>query len=204
MDLPLAVSTAYRLGEYTALLVLLVVLVWCLRRAIGAPASSQTGPPIDLHVEAPAAPSPFAVGSSVAPPGFVPAPTVTVTTGHAAEPPNTGARSVRWPYVVGACVAAALPFGGVVRAAASGSASPWDTPGGAAMKSGFIYGCSRTAGAVVDCKCVFAHLTSQAPYDTPDGFASLAGDVQTFERTGDRAAIPAVYGISINACRRNS
>jgi hypothetical protein len=69
------------------------------------------------------------------------------------------------------------------------------------MKAGFLDTCQRTAGRVVNCGCVFAHLTSRSPYDTPAGFEAIVTDAATFIRTGDRSLIPRVYIVAIRDCR---
>lgn len=197
MELVLAASTAYRVGEYTALLALLVLLVWCVRRAINAPLRTA----VDGSALARSSAADTPAATSVAPPGFADGPVVTVPSVPTGGPFDAPQRGGRLRYAAGACVAAALFVVGVLGVVNNGSPDPWATQAGIDVKAGFLDGCARTADGVVDCQCAFAHLTSQAPYNTPQGFESLAGAVQTFEQTGNRSAIPAVYLSSLQACR---
>lgn len=111
---------------------------------------------------------------------------------------------IRWRYAIGALLAGVLLVVGIVQITGGGATDPWATAEGANMRAGFLNGCGQSAGNLVDCQCVFAHVTSRPPFNTPQGFASLGSDVLAYERTGDRVAIPAVYISSLRACRVRS
>ena len=207
MPLLTAVSTSYKIGECTAVVLLAIALVWLLRRMVNR--GRRTVPPIDMTSWR-AAPQPQPHVTSVAPPGWEPAPApapVPAPTAQAVRPTprNPERRSQITDAIAAAAVAAAL-IAGVVRIAdQSASTSPWASQTGREEKAGFMYGCGHsTASAVVDCECAFAHLTSQPPYNTPAGLEALAPRVAEFVRTQGRSGLPAVYAAAFTACRRPS
>jgi len=101
-------------------------------------------------------------------------------------------------------VVLAILGGGVVIGAivgpGSADASSWSSQQGIDARAGFINSCSASAGARIDCQCVFNHLIAVPAYDTPAGFETLAGPIQQFEQTGDRSYIPAAYVQAVTAC----
>jgi hypothetical protein len=96
--------------------------------------------------------------------------------------------------------------GGVVIGAivgpGSAEASSWSSQQGIEARAGFIDGCNQSAGARLDCRCVFDRLIAVPTYSTPAGFATLDGPVEQFEQTGDRSYIPVAYVEAAAACEK--
>jgi hypothetical protein len=82
----------------------------------------------------------------------------------------------------------------------SAEASSWSSQQGIDARAGFIDACNQSAGARLDCGCVFDHLIAVPAYNTPAGFETLAGPIQQFEQTGDTSYIPAAYVAAVTAC----
>ena len=111
---------------------------------------------------------------------------------------------VGWGSKLALIVVLVILGGGVVIGAivgpGSADASSWSSQQGIDARAGFVDSCSQSAGARLDCQCVFDHLIAVPAYNTPAGFETLAGPVQQFEQTGDRSYIPAAYVQAVAAC----
>lgn len=197
MELLVAVSSSYRIGEYTGMVLLLVALVYCIARAFHIlPRASTTATGRTL-VSIPTQPT-SQVSSSVAPPGVSP-PSAAFT--HQPIPVSPASRpSVRWSYLVAAFVLAVVLVVGVLRTTHANS-GPWDTATGAQVKTGFIDGCTQSGQSAARCGCLFSQLTAQPAYSTPAGFESLAITMRKFLSTHDPRWLPDNYQAIVAACR---
>lgn len=104
----------------------------------------------------------------------------------------------RWQLLAGLAVLGALAAVGIARVGSGDSADTFASGHGRQLHAGFISGCRRSAGGVVDCDCVWRHLTSAPPYDRPSGFEKLVNQV------GGSSAPPPKYAAAVAACRRSS
>jgi hypothetical protein len=54
----------------------------------------------------------------------------------------------------------------------------WESKKGKQVRSGFVDGCKRSsAGAPVDCECIFTKITALPAYDTPDEFVEMSAQL---------------------------
>jgi len=194
MQLLAAVSSSYRIGEYTGLILLLLALAWCILRAFRILPRATTAGATGAILSIPAQPS-QQVSGSVAPPGFSVTPTALT---HQATPESPAA--IRWGYMVAALALAVLLTFGVMRTANAHS-GPWDSGQGALIKTGFMDGCRQSGGSAAVCGCLFSQLTAQPAYSTPSGFQSLATDMREFLWTHDTRWLPDNFQTIEATCR---
>lgn len=78
---------------------------------------------------------------------------------------------------------------------------PFSTRQGQQERAGFVDGCRQSPQAgLVDCSCVFSHLTSSPQYDTPENFLNLQVDLATVFRTHRAEDMPPAYLTAVKAC----
>jgi len=199
MNLVVASSLSYKIGELTALVVLAVLFVSLVLRVFGA-RSGTAGPVIDSSVSHLASEG----ISSTPPPGMgspaaEPTPVIGRSTARVHVRRSRGTDAIA-AVIVGAVLVAAI-INGLHGAART---DPWATGAGLTIKTGFVDGCQATSGALVDCNCAFARITSQSPYNTPAGFETLAGPVAAYKQTQDLRVLPAAFVSAFTECRRRS
>lgn len=190
----LATDLSYRIGSYTATVVLGALLLALLRRLhadLTAP-PSRRAEPLPITRPVPATPS-----GSTPPPGWT-APVQVV-----APTPSTPRESMlttrRVTDAVAALVVATLLILSVSHNLTAHN-DPFDTPQGRQERAGFINGCEQASSTETVCSCRFSHLTSTPPYDTPERFLNLQVDTATVLRTHRAQDMPATYLAAIKAC----
>ncbi|HYV15800.1 MAG TPA: hypothetical protein VE972_07250 [Conexibacter sp.] len=110
-------------------------------------------------------------------------------------------RRARTTDAIAALVCLVLLVGGVVRFVDHHSSSgPFDTAQGRQMHAGFLAGCQQGTTGVIDCDCMWDHLTSAPPYDTPEGLLTLAGPVTNLIRTHSTSGLPPQYIEAATSC----
>ncbi len=197
MTLLIPAVSAYRVGQDTGLVLLLLALLACLLRAFRVLPHNHSVAAARAGATRLGPPAAAAAAGSVAPPDFAPAATAPQST-HGES--SRRSFSVEWRFGAAALVLAALLIGSVVRMTGT-HPTPWDSGIGAQIKAGFIAGCSQTGKSAAHCGCVFSHVTARAPYNTPNGFEGLATNLGEFVRTRDVRVLPKGYVDAILACR---
>jgi hypothetical protein len=198
-------STGYLVGQLVAIVLLATGAIGLGLRALDRRGRRDAAAAATLLPLAPPPTTTALPATSVAPPGFV-----EPARAFAAPPARPRLRAgrdrrARVTDAIAAFVCAVLLVAALVRFADDRlSDGPWDTPQARELHAGFVAGCRQTNGGVIDCDCVFEHLTSVPPFDTPAGFANLG---RTIERTmpiairsRDVNALPAPVVDALRAC----
>jgi hypothetical protein len=152
----------------------------------------------------PAPPAPgYSTSGSVPPPGF-PEPVRTFVPTASPAPARRVGRSPRdrTTDALAALVCCVLLIGALVPFAGRvGSDGPWDTPEGRLLRGSFVAGCKQSQNGLVDCDCVFEHMTASPPGDTPAGFVMLSNAINVAVSRRDVRLVPPQVRDALLGCQ---
>lgn len=77
----------------------------------------------------------------------------------------------------------------------------WESKKGKQVQSGFVDGCKRgSAGAPVDCECIFTKITALPAYDTPEEFLEMSAQLTQNGTSMRPQSIPPEVMQAVQSC----